>query len=218
MFNFSRKDTEFFDLFVENAKVFHLGAVMLDDLIKDPNKSLEHIEEILGLESTADEINEKIINKLNLSFITPIDREDIYSIAGELAKGVDMLQGALQRIIMYHAGHSTRRSPDLTKLLVDGTTELVKAFKLLSDVKKNQREILDGVHKVSDYESKGDLIYRAEIGILFDEAVEAAKEHGASRAVIHLIKWKDILEDVEEALDHTKKVADMIRGVVMKYA
>ena len=218
MFNFSRKDTEFFDLFLENAKVFHLGAVMLDDLIKDPNKSLEHIEEILGLESSADEVNEKIINKLNLSFITPIDREDIYSIAGELAKGADMLQGALQRIIMYHAGHSTRRSPDLTKLLVDGANELVKAFKLLSDVKKNQREILDAVHKVSDYESKGDLIYRAEIGILFDEAVEAAKEHGASRAVIHLIKWKDILEDVEEALDHTKKVADMIRGVVMKYA
>ena len=218
MFNFARKDTEFFDLFVENAKFFHLGAVMLDALIKDPNKSLEHIEEILGLESSADEVNEKIINKLNLSFITPIDREDIYAIAGELGNGVDMIQGALQRIIMYHAGHATRRSPDLTKLLVDGTNELVKAFKLLSDVKNNQREILDAVHKVADYESKGDLIYRAEIGILFDEAVEAAKEHGASRAVIHLIKWKDILEDVEEALDHTKKVSDMIRGVVMKYA
>ena len=218
MFNFARKDNEFFDLFVDNAKFFHLGAVMLDGLIKDPNKSLEQIEEILGLESAADEVNEKIINKLNLSFITPIDREDIYAIAGELANGVDMLQGALQRIIMYHAGHSTRRSPDLTKLLVDGTNELLKAFKLLHDVKSNQREILDAVHKISDYESRGDLIYRAEIGILFDEAVEAAKEHGASRAVIHLIKWKDILEDVEEALDHTKKVGDMIRGVVMKYA
>ncbi|MBR2732927.1 MAG: DUF47 family protein, partial [Selenomonadaceae bacterium] len=200
------------------AKFFHLGAVMLDALIKDPNKSLEHIEEILGLESSADEVNEKIINKLNLSFITPIDREDIFYVASELGNGIDILQGALQRIIMYHAGHSTRRSPDLTKLLVDGTNELVKAFKLLSDVKTNQREILDAVHKVADYESKGDLIYRAEIGILFDEAVEAAKEHGASRAVIHLIKWKDILEDVEEALDHTKKVSDMIRGVVMKYA
>ena len=218
MFNFSRKDTEFFDLFVENAKFFHRGAEILDSLIKDPNKSLEQIEEILGLESSADEINEKIINKLNLSFITPIDREDIYAIAGELGNGVDMLQGALQRIIMYHAGHSTRRSPDLTRLLVDGTNELVKAFKLLSDVKKNQRDILDAVKKISDYESEGDLIYRAEIGILFDDAVEAAKEHGASRAVIHLIKWKDILEDVEEALDHTKKVADMIRGVAMKYA
>ena len=218
MFNFSRKDNEFFDLFVENAKFFHLGAVLLDSLIKDPNKSLEQIEEILGLESAADEVNEKIINKLNLSFITPIDREDIYSIAGELANGVDMIQGALQRIIMYHAGHSTKRSPDLTKLLVDATNEIVKAFKLLHDVKANQREILDAIHKVSDCESKGDLIYRAEIGILFDDAAEAAKEHGASRAVIHLIKWKDILEDVEAALDHTKKLSDMIRGVVMKYA
>jgi len=218
MFNFSRKDTEFFDLFLENAKFFHLGAVLLDDVIKDPNQALERIEDILGLESSADAVNEKIINKLNLSFITPIDREDIYAIAGELAKGVDMLQGALQRIIMYHAGHSTKRSHALTKLLVDSTNELVTAFRLLVDVKKNQREILDAVHRIADNESRGDLIYRADIGILFDEAAEAAREHGASRAVIHLIKWKDILEDVEEALDHTKKVGDMIRGVVMKYA
>ena len=218
MFNFSRKDTEFFDLFLENAKFFHLGAVLLDDVIKDPNKSLERIEDILGLESAADEVNERIINKLNLSFITPIDREDILSIASELANGVDMMQGALQRIIMYHAGHATKRSHALTKLLLDSTEELVKAFRLLNDVKKNQREILDAVHKISDNESRGDLIYRADIGILFEEAAEAAREHGASRAVIHLIKWKDILEDVEEALDHTKKVGDMIRGVVMKYA
>ena len=218
MFNFSRKDTEFFDLFVEHAKFFHLGAELLDDVIKDPNQALERIEEILGLESAADNINEKIINKLNLSFITPIDREDIFAIAYELDRGVDMLQGALQRIIMYHAGHSTKRSHALTKLLLDSTSELVKAFKLLSNVKKNQHEILEAVHNVSHNENCGDLIYRADIGILFDEAVEAAKEHGASRAVIHLIKWKDILEDVEEALDHTKRVADMIRGVVMKYS
>ena len=218
MFNFSRKDTEFFDLFLENAKFFHLGAVLLDDVIKDPNQALERIEDILGLESSADAVNEKIINKLNLSFITPIDREDIYAIAGELGNGVDMLQGALQRIIMYHAGHSTKRSHALTKLLLDSTNDLVTAFKLLVDVKKNQREILDAVHRIADNESRGDLIFRADIGILFDEAAEAAREHGASRAVIHLIKWKDILEDVEEALDHTKKVGDMIRGVVMKYA
>ncbi len=218
VFNFARKDTEFFDLFLENAKFFHLGAVLLDDVIKDPNQALERIEDILGLESAADAVNEKIINKLNLSFITPIDREDIFSIANELDKGVDMLQGALQRIIMYHAGHSTKRSHALTKLLLDSTNDLVTAFKLLSDVKKNQREILDAVHRISDNESRGDLIYRADIGILFDEAAEAAREHGASRAVIHLIKWKDILEDVEEALDHTKRVGDMIRGVVMKYS
>ncbi len=218
MFNFSRKDTEFFDLFLENAKFFHLGAVLLDEIIKDPNKALERIEEILGLESAADEVNERIIAKLNLSFITPIDREDIYSIAGELAIGVDMLHDALQRIIMYRAGRATEKSARMTKLLVDSTNELIRAFELMKDIKKNQREMLDSVHKVSDYESKGDAIFREDITILFDEAEIAAKEHGASKAVIHLIKWKDILENLEQTLDHCKKIAEMIRGVVMKYA
>ena len=218
MFNFSRKDTAFFDMFLENAKFFHLGAVLLDEVIKDPNKSLEHIEDILGLEASSDEVNERIISKLNLSFITPIDREDIYSIAGELDTGVGMLQGALQRIRMYHAGRATEKSPQMTKLVVDSTNELVKAFTLLSDIKNNQREILDAVHKVSEYESKGDMIYRAEVGLIFDEAETAAKAVGASKAVIHLIKWKDIIEDIEDTLDHCKKIADMIRGVVMKYA
>ncbi|MBR2180105.1 MAG: DUF47 family protein [Selenomonadaceae bacterium] len=213
MFNFSRKDTEFFDLFVDNSKYFHLGAVLLDDVIKDPNKALERIDEILGLEAKADEINERIIEKLNLTFITPIDREDIYSIAGELDNGVDILQGALQRIIMSRAGHATEKCPMLTNWVVESTNELVKAFKLLVDIKKNQREILDACAKVREYESKADLVYREQIGILYDDATQ-----DPLNKTIHLIKWKNILEDLEETQDHCKKLADMIRGVVMKYA
>jgi len=218
LFNFSRKDTEFFDLFSQNAKYFHLGAILLDEIIKDPNKSAERIDEILGLESSADKVNDRIIEKLNLSFITPIDREDIYSLAGELATGVDMLHDALQRIIMYRAGHATDKSKAMTGLLVESTRELVHAFSLMSDMKKNQRTMLDSVHKIDKYEDKGDVIYREDISILFDITEEAARQQGASKAVIHLIKWKDILEDIEQSLDHCKKIGDMIRGVVMKYA
>lgn len=218
MFNFSRKDTEFFDLFSQNAKYFHLGAILLDEIIKDPNKSVERIDEILGLESSADKVNERIIEKLNLSFITPIDREDIYSLAGELATGVDMLHDALQRIIMYRAGHATDKSKAMTGLLVDSTRELVHAFQMMADMKTNQRAMLDAVHKIDKYEDKGDVIYREDISVLFDITEEAARQHGASKAVIHLIKWKDILEDIEQSLDHCKKIGDMIRGAVMKYA
>ncbi len=218
MFNFSSKDREFFDLFIKNAEYFHFAALMLDEIIKDPNKSIDRAEEILRLESSSDEVNEEIIKKLNLSFITPIDREDIYSIAGELATGVDMLHDALQRIIMYRAGRATIKSGSMTGLLVESTRELVKAFKLMPEIKKNQLAMIDAVHKVSDYEGRGDVIYREDISVLFDEAEIAAKEHGASKAVIHLIKWKDIIEDIEQSLDHCKKIGDMIRGVVMKYA
>jgi len=106
----------------------------------------------------------------------------------------------------------------MTGLLVESTRELVKAFKLMPDIKANHLAMIDAVHKVSNYEDKGDVIYREDISVLFDEAEIAAKEHGASKAVIHLIKWKDIVEDIEQSLDHCKKIGDMIRGVVMKYA
>jgi len=119
---------------------------------------------------------------------------------------------------MYHAGHATEKSARMTKLLLDSTNAIQRAFELMKDIKKNQREMLEAVHKISDFEDKGDRIFREDISLLFDEAEIAAKEHGASKAVIHLIKWKDILEDLEQTLDHCKKIADMIRGVVMKYA
>ena len=218
MFNFSKKDTTFFDMFVENAKYFQRGAILLDEVIKDPNKISERIDEILNLESEADKVNEKIIEKLNSSFITPIDREDIYSIAGEFANGVDLIQGALQRIIMYRAGRSTQRSQDMTRLVVQSTEEISEAFELMKNLKKNNQEILERVKKISEYESEGDSIYREDIGLLFDEAEAAAKKVGASKAVIHLIKWKDIIENLENTLDHCKKISDMIRGVMMKYA
>ena len=217
MFNFSKKDKEFFELLWENAKYFNMGAILLDEIIKDPNKAVERKDEILGLEASADNVNEKIISKLNLSFITPIDREDIFSIAGELATGVDMLHDALQRILMYRAGHATEKSARMTKLLVESTRQLVRAFELMISIKENQRGMLDAVKQVREFEDKGDNIFREDIASLFDEAEIAAREHGASKAVIHLIKWKDILEDLEQTLDHCKKIADMIRGVVMKY-
>lgn len=217
MFNFSKKDKEFFDLFWENAKYFNRGAILLDEIIKDPNKSTERRDEILALEASADNVNEKIIAKLNLSFITPIDREDIFSIAGELATGVDMLHDALQRIMMYHAGRATEKSARMTKLLVESTGQLVRAFELMVSIKDNQRGMLDAVRLIREFEDSGDSIFREDIAALFDEAEIAAREHGASKAVIHLIKWKDILEDLEQTLDHCKKIADMIQGVVMKY-
>ena len=204
MFNFSRKDTEYFELFLTNAQYFHMGAVMLDEIIKDPNKSVDRVEEILKLEAASDEVNEKIISKLNLSFITPIDREDIYSIAGELATGVDMLNAALQRIIMYHAGHATEKSKDLTALLVETTRELVNAFRLMSDIKKNQLEMTNSVHKIASLEEKGDELYREDMSLLFDDTATAVKTQLAGDAIIHLIKWKDIVADIEQTLDHCK--------------
>ncbi|MBQ7478480.1 MAG: DUF47 domain-containing protein [Selenomonadaceae bacterium] len=208
MFNFAHKDNEFFDLFVESARYFYQGALMLDEVMLDYSKASDKVKDIIDLEHEADEVNDRIIDKLNMTFITPIDREDIYALANGLDDGVDNLQGTLQRIVMYRTGEALDGAVSLTKLLIESTEEIIKAFSLLKNIKKNQVQILEATHKIEMLESEGDRIYRHEVAYLFDQATDP----------IELIKWKDILENLEDTLDHCEKISDMIRGVVMKYA
>ena len=181
MFKFKKKDSEFFDLFVESANYFYKGALMMDEVMLDYSKAVDKVKEINDLEHEADKVNDKIIDKLNLTFITPIDREDIYALANGLDDGVDYLQGTLQRIVMYRTGKAMSGAVAMTKLLIEATEQI---------------------------ESEGDRVYRHEIAYLFDKEKDP----------IELIKWKDILEKLEDTLDHCEKLSDMIRGVVMKYA
>ena len=208
MFKFNQKDTEYFDLFVESARYFYNGALMMDEVMLDYSKATDKVREIMELEHEADAVNDKIIDKLNMTFITPIDREDIYAIANGLDDGVDILQGTLQRIVMYKTGKAMSGAISLTKLIIEATEEIIKALTMLKDIHKNQAQILDATHKIAQLESEGDRVYRHEVAYLFDQ----------EKNPIELIKWKDILENLEDTLDHCEKIGDMLRGVVMKYA
>jgi uncharacterized protein Yka (UPF0111/DUF47 family) len=208
MFKFNQKDTEYFDLFVESARYFYNGALMMDEVMLDYSKATDKVREIVELEHEADAVNDKIIDKLNMTFITPIDREDIYAIANGLDDGVDILQGTLQRIVMYKTGKAMDGAISLTKLIIEATEEIIKALTMLKDIHKNQAQILDATHKIAQLESEGDRVYRHEVAYLFDKEKDP----------IELIKWKDILENLEDTLDHCEKIGDMLRGVVMKYA
>ena len=208
MFKFNQKDTEYFDLFVESARYFYNGALMMDEVMLDYSKATDKVREIVELEHEADAVNDKIIDKLNMTFITPIDREDIYAIANGLDDGVDILQGTLQRVVMYKTGKAMSGAVSLTKLIIEATDEIIKALTMLKDIHKNQAQILDATHKIAQLESEGDRVYRHEVAYLFDR----------EKNPIELIKWKDILENLEDTLDHCEKIGDMLRGVVMKYA
>ena len=137
-----------------------------------------------------------------------LDGEDIYALANGLDDGVDNLQGTLQRIVMYRTGKAMSGAVTLTKLLIESTEEIIRAFSLLKNIRKNQAQILEATHKIGRLESEGDRVYRHEVAYLFDKEKDP----------IELIKWKDILENLENTLDHCEKIADMLRGVVMKYA
>lgn len=209
MINFFKKDdNEFYDLFLASAKYFHSSALLIHDVMSGNNKAEAKISDITQIEHDADEVNDKIIDKLNKTFITPIDREDIYALANGLDDGVDFLQGTLQRAVMYHLTDTRQAAIELSELLVSATEEVSKAFSMLHEITKHENEILECTHKINKYESEGDRIYRNEIGYMFQNVKDP----------IELMKWKDVLNYMEDTLDHCEKLSDLVRGVVMKYA
>ncbi|SDF81739.1 DUF47 domain-containing protein [Sporolituus thermophilus] len=208
MFSLKPKEDKFFELFAESTRILRRGAYILKDSLNDYNNIQEKMDVMSDLEHEADEINDAIIDKLNRTFITPLDREDIYSLATMLDDVVDFLQGTIERMVLYRTGKPTAGAIELARLLADCTDELVKAFDLLRNIKGNQHKILDHTRKIVVLESEGDRIYRQEVAHLFTHCVDP----------IEIIKWKEVLEHLEGALDHCESIADLLRGVVMKYA
>lgn len=208
MFGFKPKEDEFFKLFIESSMVLRQGAYVLKDVMENYTQLEEKMERISALEHQADDINDAIIDKLNQTFITPLDREDIYSFATMLDDVVDFMQGIMQRMVLYKAGKPTPGAAQLASVLAECTEEMVLAFTLLKNIKGNQHEILNHTNKIGELESKGDNIYRREVALLFDTCPDP----------IEIIKWKEILEYMEDALDHCESIGDLLRGVVMKYA
>lgn len=203
-----KKSNEFFVLFEESAEYFYQATLLLDEVMMDHRKADIKVKEINDLEHRADKVNDAIIDKLNQTFITPIDREDIYAIANGLDDGVDQLQGMLQRIVIYHIGEAREGTLRLTKLLIESTAEIKRAAALLSAISKNQNELLAITSRIDKLESEGDHVYRVELAYLFEYVKDP----------IELIKWKDLLEGLEDTLDHCERMADLLKGVVMKYA
>ncbi|MCI7611438.1 MAG: DUF47 family protein [Selenomonadaceae bacterium] len=203
-----KKSNEFFVLFEESAEYFYQATLLLDEVMMDHRKADIKVKEINDLEHRADKVNDAIIDKLNQTFITPIDREDIYAIANGLDDGVDQLQGMLQRIVIYHTGEAREGALRLTKLLIESTAEIKRAAALLNAISKNQGELLAITSKIDKLESEGDHVFRGELAYLFEYVKDP----------IELIKWKDLLEGLENTLDHCERLADLLKGVVMKYA
>jgi len=208
MFSFKPKTDDFFKLFLDSSNVLRQGAYVLKDVMDNYTKLEEKMQQISKLEQQADDINDAIIDKLNKTFITPLDREDIYSLATKLDDVVDFQQGIMQRMALYKAGKPSPGAAQLASIMVDCTEEMVQAFTLLKNIKGNQRKILEHTNKIGELESQGDNIYRREVALLFDTCSDP----------IEIIKWKEILEHMENALDHCENIGDLLRGVVLKYA
>lgn len=208
MFRLKPKENKFFVLFSKSSRVVHEAVSCLPQAIQNTND----LKRILAIASKheleADKINDQIIDELKKTFITPLDREDLFSLTNMLDDFADQAQEIIERMYVYQAKEPIDIALDLAYLIESVSGSIVAIFDMLDDIHGNQQELLAEVRKIVHVENEGDRLYRKGMAKLFSECKDP----------IEIIKWKEILEHMEDCLDHGEKMGDVIRGVVMKYA
>ena len=206
-FSLIPKEVQFFDLFDKQAEVINIAAAAFKDLAANGKFDDAGIERMKDIEHQCDEITHDIIDKLNRSFITPFDREDIYELAHELDDLVDMLYSVSKRMRLYKLNGV---NPDLLKFaeLIESSVRcLGKALGGLRH-SKHHRPILVSCIEINRLENDGDHLRDQVIGKLFDDGGDA----------MQVIKWKEIFEGVETCLDICEDISNVIESILVKNA
>jgi uncharacterized protein len=204
MFRFIPKDTSFFDMFGEMSGNLIDAARALVNLFADYRDVATKIQEIQRIEHKGDEMTHSIMRKLNQTFITPFDREDIHTLASSLDDVLDFINAACARIIMYRITNPPPEAGSLARLILAQSEELQKA---VTNLQKSD-DVLKHCVEINRLENEADQVSRAGIAHLFDQEKDP----------INLIKIKELLEFLETATDKAEDVADVLETVVLKNA
>lgn len=207
MLGISAKEDKFFILFRQCTDVVCKTAQKFEELINQESVSDEDAEVLHQMEHEADDITTEITDRLNSTFITPLDREDIYTLAQMLDDIVDLSQGTVERMSLYKTRKPSIGTKELVHQIVKATDEIRKAFLCLNNIHFKKPEILAAAEEIYRLESIGDSLYRQEVAWLFEHEKDP----------IEIIKWKEVLENIENTLDQCETIADLLKGVVLKY-
>jgi len=203
----SSKEDKFYALFRQSADIVCATTKELEVLVCQNAISQEEADKMHDLEHQADKITNDIVDRLNTTLITPLDREDIYTLAQNLDDIVDLSQGAVERMALYNTKKPSVGAQEIVHTIVMATEQLKKAFNCLNNIHFKKNEILAATEEIYRLEAVGDCLYRQEVARLFEQEKDA----------IEVIKWKEILEHLEDTLDQCEEIADLLKGVVLKY-
>jgi predicted phosphate transport protein (TIGR00153 family) len=204
-FSLFPKNERFFDLFSLSASNIRVAAEQFLNLVKDFSNVAEKANRLKEVESAGDSITHEIIDLLNSSFITPIDREDIYALAGKLDDVLDEIEGVASRMHLFAVEKPTLECVAMVEIVVRQTEALEKAVKSLRKF-SGMKELLVEIHSL---ENQADQISRRMVAQLF---------HNGSSDLINLIKWKEIYARLEHTADRCEDVANVIEDIVVKNA
>jgi predicted phosphate transport protein (TIGR00153 family) len=195
---------EFFDLFVAVAERNKEAAQHLRDLFEaPPDRRRPLVESIKRLEHEADQVTHEVVNRLDRTFITPLDREDIHELASDLDDVMDAIDGTARRSQIFRVGSAPAGVKQLTEVIQRMVVVLAEA---VSRLKKGD-DVMRFCVEAKRLEEEGDVIYHESLGRMFD----------TERDALEVIKWKEIYDTLELTLDQGEDVANVLESITLKH-
>lgn len=201
------KEYGFFDLFDRLAACAVEGSALFIELLEHYGDHAIKTRRIRDVEHQGDEITHDAMEMLHKTFVTPLDRDQIHSLISRMDDVIDLTDGAARRLMMYDVKEPTPELLGMAKVLYSATLEIQAAVKELRNL-KNAPTIKKHCIEINKLENDGDILRDAVVARLFKEETDA----------VSILKWKEIYEDVETAIDRCEDVANVIEGVVLENA
>jgi uncharacterized protein len=202
------RSDDFFDDFerqaaatIEGTKLFR---ALLEDFVDVPAK----VKAIKDVEHRADDITHRAFERLHTQFITPFDRSEIHRLLSRIDDVLDLTDAASERLGLYQVGTIIPEARELATVLVAAAERMQEAVRGLRNI-KDARTILNACKQINVLENQGDTLIRRALAKLFNTS---------NFDVLTVMKWKEILDLIEDAIDRTEDVANVIEGVVLQHA
>lgn len=204
MIRFLPKEEKFFEMLKELAQSLLKGAEALKDLVENYTDVEHKVKKIEDIEHQGDKLIHQIVESLNRTFVTPLDREDIHQLASELDDVLDAIEGISSRLLFFKIEKPTPECIQLVNIIYKATVEIEKA---IADL-KHFKNLHPFCVEINSLENEADQISQTMIGILLDAETDWRKA----------IKWKEIYGRLETAADHCENIANVIETIVVKNA
>ena len=205
MFSLIPREVRFFDLFEQQSQHIIKGAQLLRELVNNFSDARAKSHAIKEVEHQGDQVTHDIVKKLNTTFITPIDREDIHDLATRLDDVLDFIEAVAERLVVYRIKETTSACRAMADVIVQIALATDRTIKCL-------RTLDPGFHEhaveVNRLENSADNLLRDSLAALFEENGDP----------IEVIKWKEIYETMETVTDRCEDVANVIEGIILKMA
>ena len=205
LFKLLPREEQYFSLFTQMTSYINDAAKTLVEMMAHRDGDYqEYVQRIKSIEHACDDLTHNVATRLNQSFITPFDREDIYLMSKALDDVVDLIDGAARAVVMYDIHETTEPARQLAGVIQRMALQLNEVVSNLQKPKGVTERLVE-LHRL---ENEGDDIYQRAVGGLFHE----------TRDPLEVIKWKDVYEKLEAAIDRSEQVANIIEGVIIKHS